>query len=118
MALAGLDRRELVRDLVELVAVPSVSGDEAECDVVHLVATWLRDLDLEIDLWPLDLPALSRHPDFPGWEVPRAEAWGLVGSAHGTAESGDAALVLQGHLDVVPPGDPTRWRGDPFTPRF
>ncbi len=70
-----------MRDLSELVAVPSVSGDDAESDVLHLLAKQLRDLDLDIDLWPLDLPALTADPDFPGWEVPRTEAWGLVATA-------------------------------------
>ena len=83
-ALAFVDERELVRDLSELVAVPSVSGDDAESDVLHLLAKQLRDLDLDIDLWPLDLPALTADPDFPGWEVPRTEAWGLVATARDT----------------------------------
>ena len=37
-ALAFVDERELVRDLVELVSVPSVSGSDAECDVQHQLA--------------------------------------------------------------------------------
>ena len=117
-ALAFVDDNELVRDLSDLVAVPSVSGDDAESDVLHLLAKQLRDLDLDIDLWPLDLPTLTADPDFPGWEVPRTEAWGLVATARDTEEHGDAALVLQGHVDVVPPGDLSRWDGDPFTPRL
>ena len=117
-ALAFVDERELVRDLSELVAVPSVSGDDAESDVLHLLAKQLRDLDLDIDLWPLDLPSLTADPDFPGWEVPRTEAWGLVATARDTEDRGDTALVLQGHVDVVPPGDLSRWDGDPFTPRL
>ena len=115
-ALAFVDERELVRDLVELVAVPSISGHDAESDVVHALAKRLGALDLELDLWPLDLPALTSRPDFPGWEVPRTEAWGLVATATDSHEPGTPALVLQGHVDVVPPGDPSRWRGDPFTP--
>ena len=27
-------------------------------------------------------------------------------------------MVLQGHVDVVPPGDLSQWPGDPFTPRM
>jgi acetylornithine deacetylase len=50
--------------------------------------------------------------------VPRTEAWGLVATARDTDEHGETALVLQGHVDVVPPGDLTRWDGDPFTPRL
>jgi acetylornithine deacetylase len=117
-ALAFIDERELVRDLADLVAVPSVSGQDAESDVLHRMAKQLRALDLEIDLWPLDLAALTASPGFPGWEVPREESWGLVATATDTAEGGLPALVLQGHVDVVPPGDLARWSGEPFVARL
>ena len=99
-ALAFVDERELVRDLVELVKVPSVSGTDAESDVQHLLAKQLRPLDLDVDLWSLDLPALTADPAFPGWEVARSESWGLVAGPGLDAEP--PALVLQGHVDVVP----------------
>ena len=114
-ALAFVDERELVRDLVDLVAVPSVSGSDAESDVVHQLAKRLQLLDLDLDLWELDLESLTADPAFPGWEVPRSEAWGLV--ATGGPAGDRPALVLQGHVDVVPPGDLGQWRGDPFVPR-
>lgn len=113
LALAFVDERELVRDLHELLVVPSVSGTDAESDIQHRLAKQLGALDLDVDLWSLDLPALTADPDFPGWEAPREESWGLVATT-GTA---DPALVLQAHVDVVPPGDPATWRGDAFTPR-
>ena len=75
-ALAFIDERQLVRDLVEMVGVPSVSGHDAESELLHVLAGQLRALDLDLDLWPLDLPALTSSPQFPGWEVPRTEAWG------------------------------------------
>jgi acetylornithine deacetylase len=113
-ALAFVDERELVRDLVDLIAVPSVSGSDAECDVQHRLSKQLRELDLDVDLWSLDLPALTSDPAFPGWEAPREEGWGLVA----TSGPGEPELVLQGHVDVVPAGDPTTWRTDPFTATF
>jgi acetylornithine deacetylase len=46
-------------------------------------------------------------------EVHRDQAVGVVGT---TAGEGMPALVLQGHLDVVPAGDPGTWQGtDPFS---
>ena len=109
-ALATIDERELVDDLVELVGVPSVSGTDPEADVQHLLAKRLREMDLDVDLWRLDLSELTRDPEFPGWEAERSEAWGLVG----TTGPGEPAIVLQGHVDVVPPGDLDAWEGDPF----
>ncbi|MBA2954849.1 ArgE/DapE family deacylase [Nocardioides sp. MAH-18] len=110
-ALAFVDERELVRDLVDLIAVPSVSGSDAESDVQHLLAKQLRGLDLDVDLWQLDLPRLTADPGFPGWEAVRSESWGLVASSG----PGEPELVLQGHVDVVPSGDLGQWRTDPFT---
>lgn len=110
-ALAFVDERELVRDLVSLIAVPSVSGSDAESDVQHLIAKQLGELDLDIDLWSLDLPRLTSDPAFPGWEAIRTESWGLVA----TSGEGEPELVLQGHVDVVPSGDLAQWRHDPFT---
>jgi acetylornithine deacetylase len=113
-ALDAVDRAAITASLVELLAVPSVGGTDAECDVQHLLAKQLHRLGLDVDLWQLDLPALTADPAFPGAEAQRSEAWGLVGTQHG--EDGDPALVLQGHVDVVPPGDLAKWRTDPFEP--
>ncbi len=40
----------------------------------------------------------------------------MVGTAHG--EGDRPALVLQGHVDVVPAGDLAHWRDDPFEPTW
>ncbi|ANS67082.1 acetylornithine deacetylase [Streptomyces lincolnensis] len=113
--LAAIDEVAVARTLMELVAVPSVTGSAAESELQHLLAGRLERHGLEVDLWAMDLPELLAHPDFPGAEAPRDEAWGLVGR---TRDGGDGpVLVLQGHVDVVPAGDPAAWEGDPFVPR-
>ncbi|MGC0375748.1 ArgE/DapE family deacylase [Streptomyces sp. SAI-229] len=114
-ALAAVDEEALGRTLLELVSVPSVTGSSAESELQHQLAGRLEWLGMEVDLWSLDLPALRAEPDFPGTEAPREEAWGLVGT---TPDGGDGpTLILNGHVDVVPPGDPAAWDGDPFVPR-
>lgn len=115
--LSAVDERWVVERLAALVAVPSVGGTPAECEVQHLLAGWLTELDCEVDLWPVDLDEAASAPDAPGQEVERTEAWGVVGTVPG-GEDGTPALVLAGHTDVVPPGDPARWPGDPFVPRL
>jgi acetylornithine deacetylase len=110
----------LARDLEALLRIPSITGTTAEADAQAWMARRLEALDLEVDHWWMDLAELSSRPDFPGTEAPREEAWGLVATspAIDTDADGDRpALVLQGHVDVVPPGDPGAWQGDPFTPR-
>lgn len=114
-ALTALDEESLTRTLLELITVPSVTGTPAESELQHQLAGRLEWLGMDTDLWQLDLPDLRTAPGFPGTEAPRDEAWGLVGT---TPDGGDGpTLILQGHVDVVPPGDPTAWNGDPFVPR-
>jgi acetylornithine deacetylase len=119
-ALAAVDRTAIATALTELLAVPSVGGTDAEADVQHLLAKQLTRLGLDVDLWAMDLPALTADAEFPGAEVARPEAWGLVGTAAGAEDGTDdvPALVLSGHVDVVPPGDLAKWGTEPFEPTW
>jgi acetylornithine deacetylase len=108
-----LDEHALVESLMELVRIPSMGGTDAEIEVQEHAAAMLRDLDTDVDRWDIDLDELTEDPWFPGVEVTREQAVGVVGT---TAGEGMPALVLQGHLDVVPPGDPDNWLGaNPFS---
>lgn len=114
-ALDRIDAEAAVNLLLHLLRIPSIGGTDAEIDVQHVLAERMATLDLDVDLWSMDLAELAQRPDFPGVEVDRREAWGLVASSH----PGEVpALVLQAHADVVPPGDESRWKGDPFIPRI
>jgi len=111
--LEHLDEDALVEDLGELVRLPSVAGSEAEVEVQDMCAEILRSQAVAVDRWDIDLAELQEDPWFPGSEAHRDRAVGVVGA---TAGEGVPALVLQGHLDVVPPGDPETWQGaDPFS---
>lgn len=114
--LDAIDGQWAVDRLVELVAVPSLGGTAAESEAQHLMAGWLDQLGTDVDRWAIDLREAATAPDAPGQEVDRSEAWGVVGTLPGR-DGGQPALVLCGHTDVVPAGNPSLWRGDPFTPR-
>jgi acetylornithine deacetylase len=110
-ALDLITAERLVALLTELVAVPSFTGSAAESEAQHLLAPTMRAAGLETDLWQVDLAAALADPGFPGMEAPRDEAWGLVGSTGG---DNGPTLVLNGHIDVVPLGDPAAWTVDPW----
>jgi len=111
-AIEAIDEDALVDLLVDLVRVPSVTGSDAESELQHLCSAMLHTEGLDVDTWKLDLDALAADERFPGTEALRAEGYGVVAI---TAGEGDPALVLQGHVDVVPIGDPAKWgRRDPF----
>jgi acetylornithine deacetylase len=105
-------RDETVGLLHDLLRIPSVGGSAAESEIVQHVADLLESAGLEVDRWQLPLDKLQARDDFPGMEVERSEAWGVVARLPGTGDG--PSLMFNGHLDVVPPGDPGTWTEDPF----
>jgi len=117
-ALEALDPDGLIAFLRELIAIPSLDGRESAAQ--RRVAAWMDHAGLRTDTWAIDLEELSRHPD---WchEVERDEALGVVGWIGEQATGRPAAgagrdLLLNGHIDVVPVGDPAAWTTPPWDP--
>ena len=111
--LAAVDDERIVEELRELVRIPSVDGTAAESDVQTWCAERLAALGLIVDNWRVDIPTLAADPEFPGMEVARDEISGCVGVLGG---DGTPGLILNGHVDVVPPGGVCP-DGDPFSAR-
>lgn len=107
---SAVDADRLVELTSGLIAVPSLSGDETAGQ--HLVAAQLRALGATVDTWDIDMPALEAHPWFSA-EVERLTALGVVGTL---GRGQGPALLLNGHVDVVPTGDPGDWSTPPFAP--
>jgi acetylornithine deacetylase len=104
---------DMVGAASRLVQIPSISGSDEENAAQAHMADLLARGGLDVDHWPIDVDDLSTRPDFPGTEVDRREAWGLVGRLAGSGDG--ATLMLNGHIDVVPIGDPDAWSGAAFT---
>ena len=107
--MAEVDRDRLVDDLQTLVRIASVTGSE------EIVADWaagaLQELGLIVEVVRPDLAQLRADPAWPGEEMPRATLPVVVGRA---GQGSGRRLILSGHLDVVPPGDPATWTTDPW----
>jgi acetylornithine deacetylase len=108
-ALGALDVEGLARDAAALVRVPSVTGDERAA--LELLAEQARALGLVVDLHRHDLAALRALEGHPGEEAPRDELWGLTATLPGRAPG---RLALNGHVDVVGPGN-EQWRYGPWS---
>jgi acetylornithine deacetylase len=108
--LEALDTEACVRVAQDLIRVPSVTGDERA--VQDLVALTLEEAGLEVDRFEADVTQLKAHPRFPGMEVEREEAV-LVAGVLG--QKGERSLIINGHVDVVPPGDRQAWHASPWS---
>ena len=109
--LAAIDEPGLLAALAELVAVRSLDGTPEEVEAQEVAATIMRRCGLDVQSWEIDLPALYTHPAC-SWEVPRQRAIGVVGAIG--ADRGGRSLIFNGHLDVVPAGDPANWQFPPW----
>jgi acetylornithine deacetylase len=108
VALDAVDRDYILALLAELVAIPSVGGDEVQAQA--RVAREMRSLGMAVDEWDIDIGALSADPDY-STEVERDAATGVVGLWE---DHDGERLMLNGHIDVVPVGDPSRWESPPW----
>lgn len=115
MSVPNVDVDALRCDLLDLLRIPSVSGTADESTVQEYLSDRWRAEGLDVDRWDIDIAALQSDPQFPGMEVDRARAVGVTATLRGDGTG--PTLLLNGHTDVVPPGDRDAWSGDPFEPR-
>jgi acetylornithine deacetylase/succinyl-diaminopimelate desuccinylase-like protein len=97
---------ELLADLAELIAIPSVSADAAHADDVRAAGTWVRER-IRAGGGDAELVETERHPL-------------VIGELPASARHGDAPTVLcYAHFDVQPPDPLELWESPPFelTPR-
>ncbi|WP_440772345.1 M20/M25/M40 family metallo-hydrolase [Natronorubrum sp. DTA28] len=106
-----------LRSLVdELCRFETTAGDEAAAQ--RWLADTLEDWGFETYRWEADAEALAEHPSFPDdpAELETANRPSVGGVLEFSDPDAGKTLVLNGHVDVVPPGN--GWKGDPFEPRW
>jgi len=109
-AASAVDRTALIEDLQALVRIPSVTGSEelAQADVARRLAA----AGMEVETLTPDPGAIRADPAWPGEETTRTALPIVIGRL---GRPGGRRLVLSGHVDVVPPGDPGTWSSDPWS---
>lgn len=104
-------RDELTAFLQALVRTPSVTGSEQAAQL--MIAAKYRSLGLVTDIVESTHAALDGHPAFSDDGIAFVERINVIGRWPGTG--GGRSLILNGHIDVVPPGDSARWTVDPWS---
>ncbi|MDA5110946.1 peptidase [Brevibacillus thermoruber] len=89
----------------------SVQGKERS--IQESIAETLHAMGLEVDLWVMEGDELLKHPYFVSPRTAFADSPNVVGVWKGTG--GGRSIILNGHVDVVPAGDPAQWSHDPFS---
>jgi acetylornithine deacetylase len=101
---------ELVEFARSLVRIPSVSGSEQAAQ--RAMAAQYESLGLETEIIPSVREELEGHPAFCDDAIPFADRLNVIGRWRGSG--GGRSLIVNGHMDVVPPGDVTKWTRDPW----
>lgn len=102
---------EAVTLLSRMVQQASIQGNEQ--GVQEVVVEKLKSLGLTVDQWDPDYKELAKNPYFVPSRTSYAGSPNVVGVLKGTG--GGRSIILNGHIDVVPEGDRTKWTDDPFS---
>jgi len=98
-------------DLRRLVRIPSITGSEEPIQAV--MEELFREVGLTTERIETDPIAFAASdPDWPGAEMRRETLPVVIGRL---GRSGGRRVLLVGHIDVVPPGDPATWTVDPWS---
>jgi len=102
---------DLVALAQALVRTPSLPGREHA--VQELVAARLRTMGLETRVLPVSFAKLRDHPAFGDDGFDPEGRVDVIGRWRG--RGGGKSLILNGHVDVVSPGDEARWSDSPWS---
>src|SRR5690625_3630793 len=104
-------REEYTQFLQSVVQQPSTTGNELKAQTI--VADRLKDLGLEVDVWVPDFEELKKSEFFNPRRDNYENSPNVVGILKG--KKNGRSLILNGHIDVVPAGDESKWTDHPYS---
>jgi acetylornithine deacetylase len=105
------NRARGARMLQKLVQEDSTRGKESIAQAI--VIEKCRQLGLDLDIWEIGQASLFEHPAFFSDRKDFKGNPNVVAVLKGFG--GGKSIILNGHIDVVPPGDYQTWQEDPFS---
>lgn len=103
-----------IKFLQDMVAIPSVTGDEAA--IQRHMSDYLRKIGLEVDMWETDWEELKKHPGYRPVDRGYEGRPNIVAKLKGTG--GGRSLLLNGHTDVIPVGNGEGWSDNPWSAKI
>src|SRR5436309_1239277 len=104
-------RDRAISFLRQMIAIPSVTGDEAK--IQKFLADYMGKIGLDVDLWETDWEELKKHPGYRPVDRGYEGRPNIVATLKGTG--GGRSLLLNGHTDVIPVGGGEGWSDDPWS---
>lgn len=111
--LAKIDenRDNAINFLREMIAIPSVTGDEAR--IQKFLADYMTKLGLDVDMWETNWEELKKHPGYIPVDRGYEGRPNIVATWKG--KGGGRSLLLNGHTDVIPVGNGEGWSDNPWS---
>ena len=115
-AVAALEP-DLVAFISSIVKIPSLPGNERA--VQEAVARKLESLGLAVDMFAVKREELAQHPAFTDDGFSFKDRVNVIARWRGAGSAGQRprSLILNGHVDVVSPGDESLWADSPWSGR-
>lgn len=104
-------RENAITLLRDMIAIPSVTGDEGR--VQDFLKGVLTEMGLDVDMWETDWDALKKHPAYRPVDRGYAGRPNIVAKLRGAG--GGKSLLLNGHTDVIPVGAAEGWDESPWS---
>jgi acetylornithine deacetylase len=107
-------RESSIGFLQSMIAIPSVTGDEAK--IQKFLAEYMAVLGLNVDMWESNWEALKKHPAYRPVERGYEGRPNIVATLKGAG--GGRSLLLNGHTDVIPVGGGEGWSDNPWSAKI
>src|SRR6266481_5816776 len=104
-------RDKAISFLQQMIAIPSVTGDEA--NIQKFLADYMAKIGLDVDTWETDWDELKKHPAYRPVDRGYEGRPNIVATLKGSG--GGRSLLLNGHTDVIPVGGGEGWSDDPWS---
>ena len=105
------NREKAIKFLQEMVAIPSVTGDEGK--IQAFLANYMKKIGLEVDMWESNWEELKKHPGYTPVDRGYEGRPNIVATWKGTG--GGRSLLFNGHTDVIPVGNGEGWSDNPWS---
>lgn len=114
METVDANKDKAIRFLQDIVAIPSVTGDEGK--IQAFLNDYLKKAGLEVDMWESNWDELKKHPGYIPVEIGYKGRPNIVAKWKGSG--GGRSLLLNGHTDVIPVGNGEGWSDNPWSAKI